>query len=119
MVAATTALEALLDDTDRNKHILADAILTAHHALMAGDPAERDHAGRWREVQNWIGGSDHSSRTALYVPPPPDTVPGAITDLLTFANRDDVPVLAQAAVAHASSSRSIRSPTATDVSAAR
>jgi len=101
MVAATAALEALLRDTDRSGRIQADALLTAHGALMASEPSERDHAGRWRDVQNWIGGSDHSPRNALYVPPPPDTVPAAITDLLGFANRDDVAVLAQAAVAHA------------------
>lgn len=101
MVAATAALEALLKDTDRSSRIEADALLAAHHALMADEPSERDSAGRWRDVQNWIGGSDHSPRDALYVPPPPDTVPAAIADLLIFANRDDVPVLAQAAVAHA------------------
>jgi Fic family protein len=101
MVAATTALEALLQDTDRNGRIQLDALLTAHRALMADDPSERAYAGRWRDVQNWIGGSDYSPCNALYVPPPPETVPAAITDLLTFANRDDLPVLAQAAVAHA------------------
>jgi len=101
MVAATTALEALLQDTDRNGRIRPDALLTAHRALMADDPSEHAYAGRWRDVQNWIGGSDYSPRNALYIPPPPETVPAAITDLLTFANRDDLPVLAQAAVAHA------------------
>lgn len=101
MVAATTALGALLQDTDRSGRIEAPALLAAHRALMAGEPSERDYAGRWRDMQNWIGGSDHSPRNALYVPPPPDLVPAAIADLLVFANRDDVPALAPAAVAHA------------------
>lgn len=101
MVAATTALGALLEDTDHDGRIQTDALLAAHRALMINDPSECGYAGRWRDMQNWIGGSDHSPRNALYVPPPPETVPAAIADLLMFANRDDVPVLAQAAVAHA------------------
>jgi len=35
------------------------------------------------------------------VPPPPESVPEYVDDLLTFCNRDDVPVVAQAALAHA------------------
>jgi Fic family protein len=101
MVAATTALDALIGATDRNGRIDNGALLTAHSALMADEPSERAYAGRWRDVQNWIGGSDHSPRNALYVPPPPDTVASYMDDLVSFANRDDLPVLAQAAVAHA------------------
>jgi Fic family protein len=101
MVAATTTLEALLADTDHRGRIEADALLAAHAALMADDPSERAYAGRWRELQNWIGGSDYSPRNALYVPPPPDTVASYMHDLLIFTNRNDLPVLAQVAVAHA------------------
>jgi Fic family protein len=101
MVAATTALEALLTDTDHRGRIEADALLAAQAALVADDPSERLYAGRWRDMQNWIGGSDYSPRSALYVPPPPETVTAYMNDLLVFANRDDLPVLAQAAVAHA------------------
>ena len=54
-----------------------------------------------RTVQNWIGGSDYSPRDALYVPPPPDTVHAYMNDLTEFANRTDIPVLIQAAIAHA------------------
>lgn len=101
MVGATAALAALLRDSERTGRIEGAAILSAHAALMADDPSEQDHAGRWRDVQNWIGGSDHAPRNALYVPPPPDTVPRYMDDLLRFAHRDDLPALAQAAVAHA------------------
>ena len=52
-------------------------------------------------MQNWIGGSDHSPRGALYVPPPPETVADYLLDLLVYANLDDVPALVQAAIAHA------------------
>ncbi|WP_220793122.1 Fic family protein [Nocardioides stalactiti] len=77
------------------------AITDAHRRLMTDDAAEQPYAGRWRDVQNWIGGSDHSPRNALYVPPPPDLVGPRMADLLTFATRDDVPVVGQAAIAHA------------------
>ncbi|HEY3605949.1 MAG TPA: Fic family protein [Pseudonocardiaceae bacterium] len=101
MVAATTALAALLETTDRRGRIDSAPLLAAHEALMADDPSEYMYAGRWRDVQNWIGGSDYSPRGALYVPPPPDTVSPYVDDLIAFANRDDLSVLAQAAVAHA------------------
>ncbi|EXG80597.1 Fic family protein [Cryptosporangium arvum] len=101
MVAATSALGALLTETDGRKRIDADSLLAAHAALLADDPAERDYAGRWRDMQNWIGGSDHSPRNALFVPPPPDLVESYVDDLLRFANRDDLPTLAQAAISHA------------------
>jgi Fic family protein len=101
MVGATAALGALLMRSEQNGRIEAEALLAAHAALMADDPSEHGYAGRWRDVQNWIGGSDYSPRNALYVPPPPDTVAGYMDDLLGFVHRDDLPVLAQAAVAHA------------------
>lgn len=101
MVAATRAIAALIDNTDRAGRLDTTALLAAHHALMSDDPAESRYAGRWRDVQNWIGGSDHSPRDALYVPPPPDTVDDYIDDLIAFANRDEESALAQAAVAHA------------------
>jgi Fic family protein len=101
MVAATRALAALIDTTDQSGRINSAPLLAAHKALMIDDPSEHMYAGRWRDVQNWIGGSDYSPHNALYVPPPPDTVSSYIDDLIAFANRDDLSVLAQAAVAHA------------------
>jgi Fic family protein len=75
--------------------------LRAHNSLIRDDEAEKDYAGRIRDMQNWIGGSNHSPRNALYVPPPPDTVKEYVDDLVRFTNRNGIPVLAQAAVAHA------------------
>ena len=96
MVAASGAMDRLLHGP-----IDAAGITAAHHLLMADDPTERGYAGRWREMQNWIGGSDHSPRNALYVPPPPDLVEPLMGDLVRFARRTDLPVIAQAAIAHA------------------
>lgn len=101
MVAATIALNDMIASVDRDAPVQMSAILRAHEALMREDPTERQHAGQLRTVQNWIGGSDHSPRDALYVPPPPDTVPAYMEDLFEFASRTDIPVLIQAAVAHA------------------
>ena len=101
MVAATTALNDMIAAVDRDAPIQMSAILRAHEALMREDPTERQHAGQLRTVQNWVGGSDYSPRDALYVPPPPDTVAAYMDDLIEFANRTDIPVLIQAAVAHA------------------
>lgn len=96
MVAASGAMDRLLHGP-----IEAAGITDAHRLLMADDPTERAYAGRWREMQNWIGGSDHSPRNALYVPPPPDLVEELMGDLITFARRTNLPVIAQAAIAHA------------------
>jgi Fic family protein len=101
MVAASAAIHDLVSSVVRGGRITTDAILTAHTALMIDDPAERGYAGRFRDVQNWIGGSDHSPRDALFVPPPPELVAPLIDDLLAFAHRDDVPPITQAAIVHA------------------
>jgi len=101
MVAATTALGSLIGQVTRRGRIELTDITSAHEALMRDEPTEARYAGQLRDMQNWIGGRDYSSRGALYVPPPPATVAGYMDDLVTFANRDDLPVLAQAAITHA------------------
>ena len=77
----------------------AEAIRAMHAALLVESRPEI--AGRWREEPVWIGGSDYRPHDALFVPPRHDHVPGAIDDLLAFIDRDDIPILAPAAVAHA------------------
>ena len=69
MVASTRALDDLIRSVQDGEQIYLDSIYRAHHALMADDPSERAYAGRVRDMQNWIGGSDHSPRGAMYVPP--------------------------------------------------
>jgi Fic family protein len=56
--------------------------------------------GQWRAEQVWIGGGN-SPLTAVFVPPSHTRVPTAIDDLLAFARRDNVPLLAQIAACHA------------------
>jgi len=101
MVAATSALELMINQATREGRVNEADLLDAHAALMSDDPAEGSHAGRLREVQNWVGGSDHSPRNALLVPPPAEEVPGLVRDVVEFSNRRDLPALVQAAIAHA------------------
>ncbi|CAA0096175.1 putative protein [Mycolicibacterium vanbaalenii] len=90
---AMNAAVALADQLDEN------AILAMHAALMRdSDPAS---AGRWRTEQVWIGGGNFGPRGADYIAPQHSRVPDAITDLLGFTRRPDVPTLPQIAIAHA------------------
>ncbi|BDZ39455.1 Fic family protein [Microbacterium suwonense] len=101
MVAASTALHSLVTDVGEKGRFALNDLLRAHHALMQADPLEAEYAGRLRDMQNWIGGSDHSPRDALHVPPAPERVPALMDDLISYLNRDDVPVIVQAAIGHA------------------
>lgn len=92
-VAAMNAALALSDE------ISSAAILRMHEALLAHTDPEI--AGRWRQEQVWIGGSALGPHDATFVPPRHDLVPAAIDDLVAFAARTDVPVLAHVALAHA------------------
>jgi Fic family protein len=75
-----------------------DALLKIHRTLLRFG-ADEPIAGRWRESQGWIGGMYPES--AVYVPPPPDEVLSLVEDLCQFLQREDMPALFQAAVAHA------------------
>ena len=79
--------------------ISGPSILAMHHALM--NETDPINAGRWRTEQVWIGGGNLGPHLALFVPPHHDRVADAIDDLVKFIERDDLPVLAHAALAHA------------------
>ncbi len=95
IVANTAAMNAAVALSDR---LDVDSILAMHRALMAGRP--RHTPGRWRTEPVWIGGGD-TPIGAQFVPPDHTRVAAAIDDLLDFARRDDIALLAQIAVAHA------------------
>lgn len=94
------AMEAAIGLGEAARAISSADILVIHRTLMEASN-DRAHAGLMREEQNWIGGDSTSPRNAEFVPPPEDEVPGLLADLCAFGNRDDVPAIAQAAVAHA------------------
>lgn len=101
MVDAGSAIKELVSSAGSSSGITENAILSAHKTLLSSDPSEVHFAGRWRTMQNWIGGSNYSPRNALYVPPPADTVELYVSDLLSFARRQDVDPLVQATLVHA------------------
>ncbi len=96
-VAAVRALAGLVDTAEKGQ-ITEASLLSAHRVLIA---PEWEKAGRFRTAQTWIGGSDYTPLNALYVPPPPELVPELVADLLAFVARGDLPILVQAALAHA------------------
>jgi Fic family protein len=75
-------------------------LIDIHRTLLEGTTEER-YAGVVRTDQNWIGGRGLSPRDATFVPPPEQYVRGLLDDLVTFVNLDDIPAVAQAAIAHA------------------
>jgi Fic family protein len=95
IVANTAAMQAAVSLSDT---VDADAILAMHRALMAKEP--RHTPGEFRTEPVWIGGGS-TPIGATFVGPRHELVPGAIGDLIAFAQRADVPALPQIAVAHA------------------
>jgi Fic family protein len=81
-------------------HIAPNLLLELHSRLLRGTRLE-EYGGQFRDEQNWIGGSGYNPCSADFVPPPPELVPNLITDLCEFCNTDDLPAVAQAAIAHA------------------
>lgn len=75
------------------------AILEMHRALMSQQSFVP--AGEWRTEQVWIGGSARHPADADFVPPVAGDVPDLMSDLVEFMERDDLPPLAQGALAHA------------------
>jgi Fic family protein len=74
-------------------------ILAVHEALMHGQSGA--DPGQFRDQQVWIGGTDYSPHRADFVPPLDSRINGLIGDLCTFSERTDLPLVAQAAIAHA------------------
>lgn len=96
VVANTRTMMAALDLAG---NLSSASVLAMHRALMIEtDPI---NAGRWRTEQVWIGGGNLGPHGALFVPPHHDRIANAIADLMKFIERDDLPVLAHAALAHA------------------
>ncbi len=79
--------------------LTAELLCTWHATLLAGSPLGPRHVGQIRSEQGWIGGA--SPLDAALVTPPPDRLDALLEDLVTYANRDDVDPVAQAAVVHA------------------
>lgn len=96
-IAALERAVALATDVPK----LEPAHLREIHRLLFAGTRDEHFAGHLREEQSWIGGASSSPRNAEFVPPPHELVPQLLDDLCEFCNRDDVPAVIQAAIAHA------------------
>jgi len=79
--------------------LTVDDILGVHRVLL-DTKWDREHAGKVRTEQNWIGGGN-TPRRADFIPPPEDRVEELLVDLVAFCNRTDLSGIVQAAIAHA------------------
>jgi Fic family protein len=94
------AMVFAIQNVGAGEPVTLELLLEIHRRLLAGSFLEL-HGGRFRETQNWIGGSDYHPCNAAFVPPPPELVEELVVDLLAFCNGDSLPAVAQAAIAHA------------------
>lgn len=95
IAANTRQMEAAVERTRAS----VDGIVEMHRILLTDSAPEI--AGVLRGAQVWIGGSDYSPAGAMFVPPHQRHLTELMADLGEFMARDDLPALAQAAIAHA------------------
>jgi len=75
-----------------------------HAVLMEDVRGQEKSPGEFRWSQNWIGGQGSSLRNARYIPPAPEDMVEAMSELESYMNRDehfaDYDVLVRAALIH-------------------
>lgn len=99
ILANVDAMQFAIEETASTQQITPYEIVAIHRVLM--ERSNSRIAGRFRDRQNWIGGNDFNPCGADFVPPPPELVADLLDDLCRFIARDDLPILVQAALAHA------------------
>lgn len=76
-------------------------IKETHAVLMSGVRGQEKSPGEFRTSQNWIGAAGSTLKTARYIPPCPEDMIQAMSDLEKYINADDtLDVLIQAALIH-------------------
>ena len=76
-------------------------IKETHAVLMEGVRGQEKSPGEFRYSQNWIGGQGSTIRNARYIPPNPEDMQTAMSDLEKYINGDDsLDPLIQAALIH-------------------
>jgi Fic family protein len=98
IMGAIRGMERAMSIGAESRAFNLDDIAALHKALATVSPMDRI-AGQFREGTSWIGGSAPPS--AEYVGPPHPYVRPLLSDFCKFINRDDLPPVAQAALAHA------------------
>ena len=99
VIANMSAMEEAVRLSSTGRALTVNGLLKIHRVLF-GAFASLD-GGHLRTEQNWIGGASSSPRDAEFVPPPPGKVRVLLEDLCRFLERDDLPAVIQAAIAHA------------------
>ena len=94
------AMERAVEIGTERRPFQLDDLLDIHRTLLE-DTSEDRYGGIIRQDQNWIGGRGLSPADATFVPPPENRVTALLEDLVEFLDLDDLPAVAQAAVAHA------------------
>jgi len=76
-------------------------IKETHTVLMEGVRGQEKSPGEFRYSQNWIGGQGSTLKNARYIPPSPDDMLDAMSDLEKYINADDeLDALIRAALIH-------------------
>lgn len=76
-------------------------IKETHAVLMEGVRGQEKSPGEFRTSQNWIGAAGSTLKTARYIPPRPDDMVEAMSDLEKYIHAEDpMDVLIQAALIH-------------------
>lgn len=76
-------------------------IKETHEVLMSGVRGQEKNPGEFRTSQNWIGAAGSSLKNARYIPPNPEDMINAMSDLEKYINSDDsLDTLIQAALLH-------------------
>lgn len=76
-------------------------IKETHEVLMSGVRGQEKNPGEFRTSQNWIGAAGSSLKKARYIPPNPEDMINAMSDLEKYINSDDsLDLLIQAALLH-------------------
>src|SRR6266702_7035751 len=94
------AMSAAISEVGPGDPISVATLLIFHQRLL-GNTRQAQLAGRLREKQNWIGGSEYNPCSAAFIPPPAEFVPDLMEDLCAFCTSETLPAVAQAAIAHA------------------
>lgn len=76
-------------------------IKETHAVLMEGVRGQEKSPGEFRRSQNWIGGQGSTLKNARYIPPSPNDMLEAMSDLEKYINADDeLDALIRAALIH-------------------
>ena len=82
--ATETAIERL-----KTLPLCGRLLRECHAVLLEGTRGAEKNPGEFRRSQNWIGGAGSTIRTARYIPPNPEDMAQAMSDLEKYINADD------------------------------